>query len=653
MMEAAMDKNSFPKWFYELPMQVQHALQYREQNPYRNVQYISHLSPDEIREALLHPELNALRLYADPNDKEETEKEVLALLRHIAWETDTAVYTQLPEQLNHYKFVRHYGNKAMVVHWDYQTRMIYQSIAEFKNSHIDKFIAHWNPKTGQWERRPLVEVWLKDPRTPKYDSVEFLPGVEHEIDHPGILNSWRGWPCNTAYVDYSDNEPEACRLFLNHMYDNLCGGDADVYTYLLGWMADALINPHRTSEVAIVLRGAQGSGKTFWANRFMSLFTPHTLTLDKPNQVTGNFNKHLEDKCVVFADEAFFAGNHQHAATLKTLITSDEIFIEPKGVDGYMAKKLFRVIIASNDEHVIRAEIDDRRYLVLDVDAGAHNQDGAYFKAIAEENLSSIEISYNKFMNAEELYNFANNSFWGSEKLINPMMFTPIEILKDISMINRFLPGTRKIAQQTVELTSNLSKGYEHMLEELKKGEFNLGIFDARGKVTRDLEEVHELIFVDNLNQIEITEFIGPEIRILIEKMIKQRIEIEARFTGRIGPSTSEEETAKIFSDFLREENLANLENHKRIIEYMMQRNLTLGRVAKVVEAESDVTIQKSVDYLERMVKLAKQSGEDFQLDSIELKALVEEYRRLGNLVKEDYKGFAGKKPANPNELIK
>ena len=84
-----------------------------------------------------------------------------------------------------------------------------------------------------------------------------------------------------------------------------------------------------------------------------------------------------------------------------------------------------------------------------------------------------------------------------------------------------------------------------------------------------------------------------------------------------------------------------------------MQRNLTLGRVAKVVEAESDVTIQKSVDYLERMVKLAKQSGEDFQLDSIELKALVEEYRRLGNLVKEDYKGFAGKKPANPNELIK
>lgn len=43
------------------------------------------------------------------------------------------------------------------------------------------------------------------------------------------------------------------------------------------------------------------------------------------------------------------------------------------------------LIIASNDEHVIRAEGDDRRYLVLTVDAGEHNQSAAYFGAIADE----------------------------------------------------------------------------------------------------------------------------------------------------------------------------------------------------------------------------------------------------------------------------
>src|SRR5690606_34824341 len=93
----------------------------------------------------------------------------------------------------------------------------------------------------------------------------------------------------------------------------------------------------------------------------------------------------LHNKSLVFADEAFFAGNRQDAASLKTLITDDEIIIEPKGVDGFAARKAFRVVIASNDEHVIRAEADDRRFLVLNVDAGEHNNDKRYFGAMVDE----------------------------------------------------------------------------------------------------------------------------------------------------------------------------------------------------------------------------------------------------------------------------
>jgi hypothetical protein len=109
------------------------------------------------------------------------------------------------------------------------------------------------------------------------------------------------------------------------------------------------------------------------------------LTLDDPEQVLGNFNKHLINKSVIFADEAFFAGNRKHAAKLKTFITRPDIFVEPKGVDGFVAPKMFRLIMASNDEHVIHAEVDDRRNLVLNVDARQHNQDREYFAAMAEE----------------------------------------------------------------------------------------------------------------------------------------------------------------------------------------------------------------------------------------------------------------------------
>ncbi len=219
----------------------------------------------------------------------------------------------------------------------------------------------------------------------------------------GVLNLWRGWPMGLrpgwtderltvagnqpvrdGEFDGPEMPPGHCDLFLDHMLHAMCGGDEELRHYLLGWMADSLWNPG-PSETAIVLRGPQGAGKSMWAKNFMQFHAPHGITLNRPDQLTGPFNRHLHNKSVVFADEAFFAGNRQDAASLKTLITDDEIMITPKGVDGFAARKGFRVIIASNDEHVIRAESDDRRFLVLNVDAGEQNDHKAYFGPMVEE----------------------------------------------------------------------------------------------------------------------------------------------------------------------------------------------------------------------------------------------------------------------------
>jgi hypothetical protein len=43
------------------------------------------------------------------------------------------------------------------------------------------------------------------------------------------------------------------------------------------------------------------------------------------------------------------------------------------------------LVFASNDEHVIQAERDDRRNLVLTVDAKEHNQDHKYFDRMHRE----------------------------------------------------------------------------------------------------------------------------------------------------------------------------------------------------------------------------------------------------------------------------
>ena len=100
--------------------------------------------------------------------------------------------------------------------------------------------------------------------------------------------------------------------------------------------------------------------------------------MSSSHHLVGNFNAHLETAIVVFADEAFWAGDKQGEGTLKTLITGNAIRIERKGIDLKSSPNHIHLIMASNADWVVPASADERRYFVLDV-SDAHRQDHAYF----------------------------------------------------------------------------------------------------------------------------------------------------------------------------------------------------------------------------------------------------------------------------------
>jgi len=323
--------------------------------------------------------------------------ELAAFHEHRAEEDRTGYIDELAP----YLLIRSYGGKARVGWFDDRGQLQTMSHDEFRRAWREKLI-EVKTKDGDTKVIRLVDHWLDHPRTPRHDRVEFLPGVETPPE--GVLNLWRGWPdwFTPGWSDYrmGINGPEPvtdgvfdgrempegyCDMFLDHMRENMCGGDEDAYRYLLGWIADMLNNPG-PSPVAIILRSDdEGTGKGFWAKQIMKFVGPHGITVNNPRHVVGNFNAHLMNKSFVYADEAFFAGNHQHAAALKTLVTDDELFVEPKGVDGFMAPKHWRLVMASNDKHVIRASKKARRWLVLNVDAGIFTDDKDYFAQMDEE----------------------------------------------------------------------------------------------------------------------------------------------------------------------------------------------------------------------------------------------------------------------------
>jgi hypothetical protein len=100
--------------------------------------------------------------------------------------------------------------------------------------------------------------------------------------------------------------------------------------------------------------------------------------------LVGHFNSHLQHCSLLFADEAFFAGDRSHESVLKGLITEETILVEPKGVDPYPVRNCIHLIMSSNSDWVVPAGADARRYFVLDV-ADTHMQDYKYFADIAHQ----------------------------------------------------------------------------------------------------------------------------------------------------------------------------------------------------------------------------------------------------------------------------
>jgi hypothetical protein len=231
-------------------------------------------------------------------------------------------------------------------------------------------------EVGNGKKKSRGAAWLDHPGHRNFpNGVTFLPGKQI-APSKGVYNLWQGFRVRPV--------PGSWAKLADHIRQNVCNGDEAVYRYLIGWMARCVQNPGEQGHVALVMRGGKGVGKGILARMFGGLFGQHFVHISTGKHLVGNFNAHLRDAVVVFADEAFWAGDKQHESVLKALVTEPTITIEAKYANAVQAPNYVHLIIASNDDWVVPASDDERRFLVLDV--ASHRQgDVAYFKAIEAE----------------------------------------------------------------------------------------------------------------------------------------------------------------------------------------------------------------------------------------------------------------------------
>lgn len=256
---------------------------------------------------------------------------------------------------------------TMMMHYDLLDKDSFRTLLQNETLPI------MDQNNGKIKNVTVADIWLGHEFRRTYpNGMGLYPGKSPQ----GYYNTWNGFSVTPRLGE--------CSIFYEHIRQVICDGNEKIYIWVMDWLADLIQNPDDPKGCAIVMRGGEGIGKGTFANAIGELFGPHYRHLIDDSHLTSNFNAHLLDAIVVFADEITWGGNKKTSGKLKGMVTERNLVGERKGIDAILYRNMIHMLIASNSDWVIPAGQDSRRWLVLDV-PGTHANDVEYFNTIQDE----------------------------------------------------------------------------------------------------------------------------------------------------------------------------------------------------------------------------------------------------------------------------
>lgn len=193
----------------------------------------------------------------------------------------------------------------------------------------------------------------------------------------GQYNLWTGFAVRPVEGNWSK--------LRGHILDQLCGGDIDLFNWVMTWFASTFARPGVKVPSSIALIGEQGTGKSKVCDWIRRAIGCAALKVSAGRHLTGNFNAHLDGILFLTCEEAFWAGEKAAAGVLKDLVTSDTLQIEGKFANVVERPNYVNVCFISNNSWVIPTDGQDaRRFLVLHCLA-TRKLDAVFFGAIDDQ----------------------------------------------------------------------------------------------------------------------------------------------------------------------------------------------------------------------------------------------------------------------------
>lgn len=236
-------------------------------------------------------------------------------------------------------------------------------------------IAHIRAAYG----KRMVDKWLASPKRALVNKSNVVFDPTGESDRiPGRVNLFRGW-------DLEPNGAASCSMLLE-LLQYLCGERgqdlAPVTDWVLKWLAYPLQNPGAKMDTAVVLFGKEGTGKNLFGGAMRDIYGSHGCFITQ-RQLESQFNTWASAKLFVIANEVVTRQEMTHyVGYLKTLITEDEIHINPKNIAERLEANHMNLMFFSNEFQPLKISPEDRRYMVIHTPA---KLDKAFYGAVAAE----------------------------------------------------------------------------------------------------------------------------------------------------------------------------------------------------------------------------------------------------------------------------
>ncbi|WP_448543000.1 primase-helicase family protein [Vreelandella sp. EE24] len=190
---------------------------------------------------------------------------------------------------------------------------------------------------------------------------------------------------------------DGCELIRAHIY-RLCGQRDAEFWWLMKWMALPLQQPGTKMASAVLVHGAEGTGKSLLFEGILKrIYGEYGVTIGQA-QLESQFTGWQSRRLFALAEEVVSRAEKAHyKGVLKHVVTGDELQINEKNMPLRSEQNHVNFVFLSNSTVPLELDLGDRRYFVLHVEDVPPPD---YFERLSDEMAKGgVEAFYHYLLN--------------------------------------------------------------------------------------------------------------------------------------------------------------------------------------------------------------------------------------------------------------